>query len=71
MKIADDKSDAIELIRDLKKEMAIIREMIAELEYVVYECDERCHLILFERGDNDEKGSKERVKTDKEHGSRD
>ena len=62
MKIKDDKSDAIEIIKDLKKEMAIIREMIAELEYVVYECDERCHLILFERGENDKKGSKKRAK---------
>lgn len=64
MRIADEKSDAIQLIKDLKKEMAIIREMISELEYVVYECDERCTLVLFERGENDTEGREERVKTD-------
>lgn len=59
MKIADEKSDAIQLIQDLKKEMNIIRQMIAELEYVVYECDERVEIVLFERGEN---GSKKKGK---------
>ena len=52
MKIKDEKSDAIELIKSLKREMKIIREMLAELEYIVYECDERCVLVLIERGEN-------------------
>ena len=69
MKITDGTSDAIELIKDIKKEMATIREMLAELEYVVYECDERCTLVLFERGEHDKKGSKERVTADKGNGS--
>jgi hypothetical protein len=65
MKIKDEKSDAIQLIKDLKKEMAVIREMIAELEYVVYECDERCQIVLFERGQNGrKKESEERVRAD-------
>lgn len=51
MKIADDKSDAIELITDIKEEMAKVRALLAELEYLVYEKDERCKLILFERGE--------------------
>lgn len=51
MKIADEKSDAIELITDIKKEMRKVRTLLAELEFLVYEKDERCELILFERGE--------------------
>lgn len=48
MKIADEKSDAIQIIQDLKKEMNIIRQMIAELEYVIYQKDERVEIKFFE-----------------------
>ena len=50
MKIAEGNRDAVQLIQDIKAEMAIIREMIAALEYVVYECDERCKIIFFDEG---------------------
>lgn len=49
MKIKDDKSDAIELIKDIKKEMAVVRSLIAELEYVVYQCDDRCQIEFFDK----------------------
>ena len=42
MKIADEKSDAVYLIRDIKAEMEKVRSLLAELEYLVYEKDERC-----------------------------
>lgn len=64
MKIADEKSDAIELIGDIKKEMAKVRQLLSELEYLVYEKDDRCEIIFFERGEHDKEGSEERVTTD-------
>ena len=54
MKIADEKSDAIQIIHDLKTEMNNIRQLLAELEYLVYEKDERAEIIFFERGENGE-----------------
>lgn len=58
MKIADDKSDALELITDIKAEMARVRALLAELEYLVYEKDDRVKIEFFERGKHDKKGSK-------------
>lgn len=51
---------------------ALIREIkqkVLELEYMVYMTEGEFQLI--KEREYDEKGSKERVKTDKEHGSRD
>lgn len=62
MKIADDKSDAIELIKDIKKQMSIVRELLAELEYLVYEKDDRVFIEFFERGKNDGEGFKKKGK---------
>jgi len=58
MKIADEKSDAIELIGDIKGEMNKLRALIAELEYLVYVKDDRCTIEFFERGKHDKKRSK-------------
>ena len=44
MKIADERSDAIELITDIKKEMAALRDLLGELEYLVYKTDDRCEI---------------------------
>jgi hypothetical protein len=41
MKIANDKSDALELVRRIHAEMNILRKALAELEYLVYETDDR------------------------------
>ena len=49
MKIADEQSDAIELIKDIKKEMEIMRSLISELEYVTYKCDDRCQIVFFDK----------------------
>ena len=62
MKIADDKSDAIELIKDIKKQMSIVRELLAELEYLVYEKDDRVFIEFFERGEHDGEGFKKKGK---------
>ena len=48
MKIADEKSDAVYLIRDIKAEMEKVRSLLAELECLVYEKDERCKIRFFE-----------------------
>jgi len=48
MKIADEKSDAIELMKDIKEEMNKVRELLAELEYLVYEKDERVEIKFFD-----------------------
>lgn len=61
MIIADEKSDAIELITDLKKEMARVRELLAELEYLVYEKDDRVMIRFIGRGLNDEGRSEEGI----------
>ena len=61
MKIQHEDMDAIELVRDIKAEMAKVREMIAALEYVIYQKDERVEIVLFERGEHDKEGSEERT----------
>ena len=62
MKIKDDHSDALNIIRDLHKEMKIVRSLIGELEYLIYEKDERCKIEFFGRGENDKRGSKKGTK---------
>ena len=61
MIIADEKSDAIELIADLKKQLETVRELLAELEYLVYEKDDRVMIRFIGRGLNDEGRSKEGI----------
>jgi len=61
MKIEHENRDAIELIRDIKREMEIVRGLISTLEYVVYQCDERVEIKFFERGENDKGRSEERA----------
>jgi hypothetical protein len=58
MKIADERSDAIELVKDIKEQMATLRNLMAELEYLVYQCDDRVSIEFFERGVNDKERSK-------------
>lgn len=69
MKIADDKSDAIELIKDIKKQMSVVRELLAELEYLVYEKDDRVSIEFFERGEHDKGRSEKRAAANKRDGS--
>lgn len=64
MKIASDKSDALALIKEIHKEIIQIQKDLSELEYLIYEKDERVEIKFFERGSNDKKGSEERVKAD-------
>ncbi len=48
-KIKDEKSDAFEIIKRIKKQERALRESIAELEFLIYECDERCEIKFLER----------------------
>ena len=64
MKIEHEDRDAIELIKDIKREMEIVRGLISTLEYVVYQCDERCEIKFFERGSNDKDRSEKGIKAD-------
>lgn len=58
MKIQTENADAIELVKDIKAEMAVVRDLLGQLEYLVYTLDERCEISFFERGENDKTGSK-------------
>lgn len=58
MKIKDEHSDALNIIRDLHKEMKIVRSLIGELEYLVYQCDDRCKIEFYGKGKHDKEGSK-------------
>lgn len=58
MRITDGKSDAIKLIRRIKKEMFNLQHDLMELEYLIYECDDRVEINIFERGSYDKKGRK-------------
>lgn len=64
MIIADEKSDAIELIADLKKQMETVRALLAELEYLVYEKDDRVMIRFIGRGEDDEGRSEEGIAAD-------
>lgn len=68
MKIKDDHSDALNIIRDLHKEMKIVRSLLGELEYLVYQCDDRCKIEFFGKGKHDEGRGQKGVKTNKGHG---
>ena len=62
--IKDEHSDALNIIRDLHKEMKIVRSLISELEYLVYQCDDRCKIEFFGKGKHDEGGSQKGTKAD-------
>ena len=47
MKIQHEDMDAIDLIRDIKKEMNNVRQLIAALEYVIYQKDDRVEIEFF------------------------
>ena len=53
MRIQDEKSDAIDLLKDIRKEMAVVRSLIAELEFLVYQCDDRCQIEFFDKDKHD------------------
>lgn len=69
MKIASERSDAIELMKDIKKQMSIVRELLAELEYLVYEKDDRVFIEFFEGGEHDKGRSEKRAAANKRDGS--
>ena len=58
MKIANDKSDALELVQRIHVEMNILRKALAELEYLIYETDDRVSIEFYEGGRNDKERSK-------------
>ena len=59
MKIEHEDLDAIELVKDIKVEMAKVRNLLAALEYVIYQKDDRVEIEFFERGEHDKKRGKE------------
>ena len=64
MKLTDGRSDAIELVQDIKHQMATLRDLLGELEYLVYRCDDRVEIDFFERGEHDKGRSQKRTKAD-------
>jgi hypothetical protein len=64
MRIANDKDDAIQIIKQIKSEMRTAQNSLARLEFLLYELDDRAEIKFFERGEHDKKRSEERVKTD-------
>lgn len=58
MRIQHEDMDAIELVKDIKEEMAKVRDLLAALEYVIYQKDDRVEINFFERGEHDKEGSK-------------
>lgn len=59
MRIQSEKSDAIELVKDIKEQMATLRDLLGQLEYLVYQCDDRVDIEFFKGGVHDKTGSKE------------
>jgi len=59
MKIQHEGKDALELMKDIKEEMAKVRDLIGALEYVIYQKDERVEIEFFERGEYDKEAGKE------------
>ena len=59
MKIQYEDMDALDLIKDIKAEMTKVRNLIAALEYVIYQKDDRVEINFFERGEHDKGRSKE------------
>lgn len=63
MKIADERSDALEILKRIHTEMRVLQGAIAELEYLIYETDERVQINFFERGEHDKGRSQKGIKT--------
>lgn len=59
MRIEHEDLDAIELVKDIKAEMAKVRNLLAALEYVIYQKDDRVEIEFFERGAHDKERGKE------------
>lgn len=57
MKITDGRSDALELVKKMHREMRQLQKTMDELEYLVYEIDARCQITFFEGGEHDKKRS--------------
>lgn len=55
MKVANEKSDALELVKRMHREMRQLQKTLDELEYLVYEIDARCQIQFFKGGENDKK----------------
>lgn len=51
MKITNDKSDALALIKAIHEEVRQIQRDLAELEYLIYEKDERVEIKFFDKGE--------------------
>jgi len=64
MIITDETSDALELVRELHRQMNVMRSLMDELEYLVYRCDERCKIEFFGKGKNDEGRGQKGTKAD-------
>ena len=58
MRIQHEDMDALELVKDIKTEMRKVRDLLAALEYVIYQKDDRVEINFFERGEDDKEGSK-------------
>lgn len=57
MKVANEKSDALELVKRMHREMRQLQKTLDELEYLVYEIDARCQIQFFKGGEHDKKRS--------------
>ena len=58
MKVANERADAIELVKDIKEQMATLRDLLGQLEYLVYQCDDRVEIEFFKGGVHDATRSK-------------
>ena len=47
MKLTDGTSDAIHILRRIHREMKQLQDSIGELEYLIYQIDERCKIEMF------------------------
>ena len=57
VKVADGKSDALELVQKAHREIRELQRTVDELEYLVYAIDARCQIEFFKGGVNDKKRS--------------
>jgi len=53
MRIANERSDALEIICRLHREIKDIMNTLSELEYLIYETDERCKIEYFKKENNE------------------
>lgn len=58
MKVADEKSDALELVKRIHREMRQLQKSMDELEYLIYAVDARTQIEFFKGGEHDKKRSK-------------